>query len=383
MTVPITAVGRYYNKQGGVSNVMAQLATRAASRYRVSIAANEFLDWDEQLEKVPVPMLSRPAWAQIPTFAVAARRRVERKAPQLVHAHDPQYVGADLYTAHSCFKSYIGSQRSAAGPRDRFLSHLYPPHVIGIAMSNLIYQRAPLIIAVSGSIRSEILAEHQVDPARVRVVYNGVDLERFNSSGRREARHALSGEIGVDLSSKLVLIFVGYEFERKRLEVVLRALADAGSGRCHLLVAGGADSTKYRVLSRDLGIEEHVSFLGHRSDIPELLRSSDVFVFPTKYEAASLAILEAAAAGLAVVTSDVAMAGEVFSDGLDAMLVPNQDSHEAVSFCIREMVANMDLVARLGAGAEKLAKKFSWDSIWQEYDQIYTEILDTKRMGQP
>lgn len=378
MKAPITVVGRYYNQQGGVSNVMAQLAQRASSKYQISVASSEFLDWDPNLNKVEVPMIVKPKWAQAPSFALAARSRVHSSAPQLVHAHDPQFLGADLYTAHSCFKSYIGSQRSASKLPQRVLSHIFPPHLAGLAMSNMAYGSARLIVAVSGSIRSEIINEHGISPDKVRVVYNGVDLNKFEPSGKDAARRTLSDEIGVDLGAKLVLIFVGYEFERKRLGVVLKALADVGSDNCHLLVVGGADSARYRVLSSELGVEDQVTFLGHRADVPALLRASDVFVFPTKYEAASLAILEAAAAGLAIVTSDVAMAAEVFTDGVDALLVPNRDAHDAVTTCLRDLANNHDLVVRLGRGARLLAQKFSWDSIWGEYDQIYSELLQAK-----
>ncbi|MCI0139979.1 glycosyltransferase family 4 protein [Arthrobacter bambusae] len=375
----VTVVGRYYNQQGGVSNVMAQLATRASSKYRVSVAANEYLDWNSNLHKVPVPMITKPAWAQIPSFAAAARPRVTASLPDIIHAHDPQLIGADIYTAHSCFKGYIGGQRLAADIPRRFLSHVFPPHVAGIMMSNLAYRSGSKIVAVSGSIKSELIREHGIAPERIHVVYNGVDLEKFKPSGRPEAKQRLSREIGVDLQEKVVLIFVGYEFERKRLGVVLRALSSVGSDACHLLVVGGADTTKYRALANELGVQGMTTFLGHREDVPNLLRASDIFVFPTKYEAASLAILEAAAAGLAMITTDVAMASEVFTDGADALLVPNSDSHAAVSKSLTQLIDDRDLRLRLGDSANALAQDFGWDSIWSQYDDIYSEALSRKK----
>lgn len=381
MKAPITVVGRYYNQQGGVSNVMAQLAMRAASNYDVSVASNEFLDWDTKLAKIPVPMLARPKWAQVPSFAIAAGPRVRAQSPSLIHSHDPQFLGADLYTAHSCFRSYINSQRSGASLPKRLLSHAYLPHISGIAMSNIIYNPTSLIVAVSGSIKSEIISEHAVPAENIRVVYNGVDAARFSRIDGDTARKAVGAELGLDLRAKMVLIFVGYEFDRKRLDVALRALADLRSKDCHLLVVGGADATRYRALTKELGVEDQVSFLGHRADVPTLLRASDVFVFPTKYEAASLAILEAAAAGLAIVTSDVAMAAEVFTDGVDALLVPNQDRHEAVAASLSRLLSDRELRNRLGVGAARLAARFSWDRIWQEYDDIYLEVLNRKEMG--
>lgn len=379
MKEPITLVGRYYNQQGGVSNVMAQLAMRAASQYAVTIASAEFLDGDEQLGQIDVPMIRRPRWAQTPSFAFAARSRVRQSAASIVHAHDPQYVGADLYTAHSCFKRYIRTQRNAGGPLMNTLSHLYPPHVSGVAMANLAYRRAPLIVAVSGSIRSEIIEEHEIASEKVRVIYNGVDVLKFAGAGKAAARAAVQNELSVQFGDKLVLIFVGYEFDRKRLDVVLKAMSDADPGKCHLLVVGGADPSKYESLAAELGVGEHVSFMGHREDVPQLLRASDVFVFPTKYEAASLAILEAAAAGLAIITTNVAMAAEVFSDGKDALLVPNTDEPKAVARRLKDLLHDPTLRNRLGGNAADLAARFSWDNIWRQYDDVYAEVLRLKR----
>lgn len=379
MKEPITLVGRYYNQQGGVSNVMAQLAMRAAPQYAVTIASAEFLDGDDQLGRIDVPMIRRPRWAQTPSFAFAARSRVRQSAASIVHAHDPQYVGADLYTAHSCFKRYIRTQRDDAGPLGNTLSRLYPPHVSGIAMANLAYHRAPLIVAVSGSIRSEIIEEHRIAPEKVRVIYNGVDLLKYAASGKAVARAAVQKELSLQLDSKLVLIFVGYEFDRKRLDVVLKAMSEAGPGKCHLLVVGGADPRKYESMAQELGVREHVSFMGHRSDVPQLLRASDAFVFPTKYEAASLAILEAAAAGLAIITTNVAMAAEVFTDGKDALLVPNTDEPKVVASRLKALLRDRNLGSMLGRNAADLASQFSWDNIWRQYDDIYAEVLRSKR----
>lgn len=378
MRAPVTVVGRYYNQQGGVSNVMAQLAMRASTRYDVTVAAGEFLDWDDELCRVQVPMPPKPNWVQVPSFAMASRSRVKRSKPRIIHAHDPQYIGADLYTAHSCFKSYIRRERESAGLAKGILSRLYPPHVSASVMSRLAYGNAPLIVAVSGSIRAEIIEEHKLAADRVRVVYNGVDLDRFSTSGRGSARLRLESELSLDLQSKLLLIFVGYEFDRKRLDVVLKAMAQLEPEQSHLLVVGGADATRYVQLARDLGVASQVSFMGHRSDVADLLKASDVFVFPTKYEAASLAILEAAAAGLAVVTTDVAMAGEVFLDGETALLVSNRDSHYEVAARLKLLASDRLLVSSLGHQAANLAKKFSWESIWGQYDALYEELLESK-----
>lgn len=377
----MAVLGRYYNKQGGVSNVMAQLAARASRSFDVSVVSHEFLDAsDPGVNPVPSSMLERPRWLQVPTFALSARKAVRRGGFSLVHAHDPQAFEADLYTAHSCFKHYIRARRETASVLHRAASAFYPPHVSGLAMGRLAYGRTTgRIVTVSGSVRDELLANYDLDPTRVGVIHNGVDVERFRAADRYEARSSVSQEIHVDLRDRVVLVFVGYEFKRKRLATVIRALASADEAdRLHLLVVGGADANDYEQLGKDLGVSSRITFMGHRSDVARILRAADVFAFPTQYEAASLAILEAAAAGLAIITTGIAMAKEVFTDGTDAILLPNVDDPAPMRKALDRLATDPAVLTALQDGASRLADRYTWDVAWRKYADIYAEILDEK-----
>jgi glycosyltransferase involved in cell wall biosynthesis len=372
----VAVAGRYFNQQGGVSNVMAQLAVRAAAEFDISVASAEFLDWDERLTKVPCAMTRSPAWLQTPTFALSARRAVGRGRFDLVHSHDPQFARADLYTAHSCFKRYIGTQRHEASVAGAALSRVYPPHFSRLALERLAYSKSKApIVAVSGSIKAELVTEYGIPTNRVHIIYNGVDVEKYGGLDRSAARSTLAEVVGRNLEDRLVAIFVGYEFGRKRLDLAIRTIAASKPAKFQLVVAGGADPTAYEALARKLGVAEDVTFLGHRSDVPALLAASDIFLFPTRYEAASLAILEAAAAGLAIVTTDTAMASEVFTDGQDALLVPNVDDPGHATEALRRLASDFELRLRLQSNAAGLAQQFSWDRIWVRYRELYQDLI--------
>jgi UDP-glucose:(heptosyl)LPS alpha-1,3-glucosyltransferase len=380
MNKRIAVVGRYFNQQGGVSNVMAQLAIRATKNYDVEAISNEYLDFPDTLHASPAGMVRHPKWLQIPSFAMSSQRVIAKTPFDLVHAHDPQTFNADLYTAHSCFKQYIGTRRESSSLLKRAASALYPPHLAGLAMSDRAYARTRAhIVTVSGSVRDEILSQYDITPDRVSVIYNGVDVEKFSSPDRAVSRRLLSGELQLDLQDKVIFVFVGYEFGRKRLDTAIRAFAAADpQGRSHLLVAGGANSAEYVRLASDLRVSDRVTFLGHRSDVASILRASDVFLFPTQYEAASLAVLEAAAAGLAMVTTDVAMAKEVFTDGEDALLLPNVSDAEPMTRAIRYLLENEHRLEKLKRSAQKRAEDFTWDHAWTQYELLYAELIAKK-----
>jgi glycosyltransferase involved in cell wall biosynthesis len=237
---------------------------------------------------------------------------------------------------------------------------------------------APLIVSVSGSVRSEIIQTLDLPPERVRVVHNGVDTDRYSRDAYPGARRTLESRIGADLSDAVVVLFVGYEFERKRLGVAIQAVAAQPVDNVHLIVAGGASPEAYRQLAGALGVADRVHFMGHSDDVPSLLAACDIFLFPTRYEAASLAILEAAASGLAIVTTDVAMASEVLVDGEDSLLLPNTEDHRPASQALGRLLKDRALRSKLGAAARDKMQNHTWDRVWERYRSLYEELLDAK-----
>src|SRR5689334_2792862 len=97
----IAMVGRYYNRQGGVSAVIAELSDRAGRNHEVDIYTSEALDTEGSPARfVHVPMLVRPSWLQVPTFAWRLRQALDPGRYDIVHVHDTQGLYADVVTCH-------------------------------------------------------------------------------------------------------------------------------------------------------------------------------------------------------------------------------------------------------------------------------------------
>jgi len=175
----------------------------------------------------------------------------------------------------------------------------------------------PRIVAIARAGKAEIERLYGVPPARVDVVYNGVDLVRFHPSRRSaDARRAAGVPDGA-----IALLFVGSGFERKGLATAIDALARVG-GDARLFVIGKGDTGAYQARARSLGVAARVTWLGARPDVERFYGIADAVLLPTTYEPFGNVHLEALASGVPIVTTSAAGGAEVVTDACGAVVAP-------------------------------------------------------------
>ncbi len=225
------------------------------------------------------------------------------------------------------------------------------------------YRQAGLVVAVSDRVRQELL-QIGVPDERIRVVLNGVDTEEFHPG--TADRGALGLPTGVPLA-----LFVGdIRTPRKNLDTVLKALV--GVPGSHLAVVGNTTESPFPALAAQLGIAERVHFLGFRRDVPALMRAADLFVFPSRYEACSLVLLEAIASGLPVVTASTSGGAEVI--GADCGIV--LDDANDVGRLQSALCALQEDPSRrraMGEAARAVAERHTWAIMAEQYLKIYRD----------
>jgi UDP-glucose:(heptosyl)LPS alpha-1,3-glucosyltransferase len=181
----------------------------------------------------------------------------------------------------------------------------------------------PFVAAVSDYVRRQVLAEFSVPEDRIRVVFNGVDIEPLPADKAAAARAALRAELGLQADTPL-LLFLAHNFKLKGLAAAIRALlllsapgtqhsALAPSSapvppfpRSHdptLLVAGRDNPAPYHRLAARLGVAGRVRFLGPGRRPAELYAAADLLVHPTFYDPCSRVVLEAVCCGLPAITT--------------------------------------------------------------------------------
>ena len=205
---------------------------------------------------------------------------------------------------------------------------------------------------------------------KTEVVYNGVDLLRFSPAAQmRKKTFSFPGEIVVGTLARLEQA-KGVDVFLKAAEIVLRK-----NRKVRFVVVGGGDSGEIGNLSKSLGISENVVIAGRRDDIPEVLRSFDIFVSATFTEGFSRAVIEAMAVGLPVVATDVGGNREGVSNGETGFLVPSGNC-EKLSEAILTLIEDDEKRAEFGrASRRRVEKFFSINNNVKKTEEIYEKLV--------
>lgn len=171
----------------------------------------------------------------------------------------------------------------------------------------------------------------------------GVDAERFaKAQGKRQE---LCDECRIATDDKIILS-VGELNENKNQKVILKALTRPGMERVHYLIAGeGELRRELEVYATELRVQDRVHLLGFRSDVAELLKSSDVFVFPSHREGLSLSVMEAMAAGVPIVASRIRGNVDLIDEEKGGVLCAPEDA-DAFAEGIVRLIDDPELAAQ-------------------------------------
>ena len=288
-------------------------------------------------------------------------------SPDVVHSHTGVWLKASQAT------------RAAGVPVIVHTEHGRPDPVplTDRTIDNRASRRTDAVIAVSEAL-AEVLRRQVVhDPARVRVITNGVEMAPMQISADQRALRAelgLSGEVPIIGS-------VGRLEPVKNYQLALRAFARLGAATGHLpvlvLAGDGSERATLEALASELGIAPRVKFLGWRNDADRLYGAFDLFTLTSRSEGTSVSLLEAMSSGVCPVVTDVGGNRAVLGPGLESLLVPGDDV-EALASAWRERLINPWLRSAIGAQARRRVETgFSLKRMVEQHDSLYRELLST------
>ena len=232
-------------------------------------------------------------------------------------------------------------------------------------------------IAVADSPGAHLIHNERFPAAKVTVIPNGVDTERFSSvpdvlAARRE--------LGIGTADPVVAIVAALRPEKNHelflsvAQQVSRQLTNAK----FLVIGDGPRREPLEQLTRELNIADHVRFLGSRSDVPRLLSASDVFALTSHNEANPVSILEAMSVGRPVVTTNVGSIREVVVDGHNGFLVAPGDS-EQLTNRILGLLEDPIRCQEMGAAArETVVAGWSVDNMVRNYERLIATVFAQK-----
>jgi glycosyltransferase involved in cell wall biosynthesis len=221
------------------------------------------------------------------------------------------------------------------------------------------------------------IEELGVPPQRIHVITNGVDLDQFNFAGR-ESRSRLG--LATD---DVVFGIVGRlepEKDHRTLLQAFRALIDHRQAARLLIIGGGSLRGELESYSRTLGLERNVTFLGARTDIPEVLAALDVFVLSSVQEGVPLSVVEAMGAGKPIIATDVGGLRLLVKPSVNGLLVPPEDP-AAFAAAMSELTVNPTLRQEMGVRSRQIARdSFSVSTMINRYQEIYESVLGDRNV---
>jgi UDP-glucose:(heptosyl)LPS alpha-1,3-glucosyltransferase len=326
--VKLAIVRQRYNPYGGAERFVARaLPALERTGAEVTLITRQAEGWGARRVMRVDPFHIGNLWRDW-SFAHAARAAWRRAGFDLVQCHE-RIPGCDVYRAgDGVHRRWLQLRQASAGPMERLGIALNPYHRYVCAAEKRMFEHPRLraVICNSRMVREDVLRGFRVDPAKLHVIYNGVDLEFFNPRERGVLRGGARAGLGCQ-PRDTVFLFVGSGFARKGLDAAIEALSLCQNEGFWLVVAGrDRDQWKFVAQAQAAGIGARVRFLGGQADVRPLYAAADCFILPTRYDPFPNTALEALAMGLPALVSARCGAAEVIEPGVNGWICKPDDA---------------------------------------------------------
>ncbi len=301
---------------------------------------------------------------------LSLRKLIRREKPQIIHTNSSKggIIGriaarmnrtpVIVHSPHGhIFYGYYGKVKTSAF----------------IRMERWAARFTDRITNLTGPGREDHIRLRIAAPDKFIVIPAGIDLEKFSNSAR--SRSEVRSELGLT-DNAVVVGWVGRmaDIKNPMLLIETAALLKGREDLRFLMVGAGDryDSVRRRVEA--LGLSEKFRFTGHREDVPDLLAAMDIYILTSSNEGLGRSILEAQAAGLPVIATDVGGVPEIIEDGVSGLLIPPSQAQSAAE-AVLKLADNVALRGKIVSGANSRLQIFSLEKTLDEIDNLYQEML--------
>ncbi|MEK7857768.1 MAG: glycosyltransferase [Elusimicrobiota bacterium] len=309
-------------------------------------------------------MKSRPGMKEVRALCAI----IERERPDVVHAVMYQAIQLSRWVK----KRLAGKVRFrlVSSPRVNYRTRA----AWTLLLDRLLKGQDDLLIAESQASRDFLVQRLGYAPAKVKTIYNGVELARWEVSKLERQHKRMELRLGSD---DILIGAVGRLDPQKGYPALIDAVAKLRAKhpvRC-VIIGEGPQRAKLEEQIRRLHLERHVWLLGETSDVPTWLSALEIVVLPSLWEGLPNSLLEAMAIGQPVVACAVDGVPEAVTHEVTGLLVPPRDV-AALTRAIERLILDPALRAKLGAAAkEATAKKFALVDMMARYEQAYAEVM--------
>lgn len=362
--------------RAGAEVLAADLSRKLASRYRfVFLCLDEIGPLGQQLlqEGFRVVDLRRRPGVDL-RVGTRIARAVRRHGIDLLHAH--QY--APFFYAAMGRRLGLGDD-----PPIVFTEHgrHYPDgrSAKRCLANRVLLKRTDRVTAVGGFVRDALVANEGIRPERhaIEVIYNGIDPQLHAGYVGHEARRAARDAMGVGATALVVLQVARFHPVKDHATAItaFKRVADNEPAARLVLVGDGPERGRIESLVGELGLAERVRFLGVREDVAALLPGAEVFMLSSLSEGISVTLLEAMAARLPIVATEVGGNPEVVEHRLTGLLSARGDA-DGLAQNLLLLLHDPALRKRMGdAGHRRLLARFTQEKMHAGYAKLYDELV--------
>jgi glycosyltransferase involved in cell wall biosynthesis len=352
---------RYANKQGAK-------ITLFADRVDPELEA-EGIAW----VKVQPPTRSNWLVHNTQSLLMANRILAQRRAEfDIIHACGATLtIPHDINTCHYVHSAWIKSPLHPAKVyKNAYGAYQWTYSAWNAHLERQAYAKANLVIPVSSTVYGELNQLVGVPKDKMQVILNGADPAQFYPG--EENRAALG------LPEKGVLgLFAGdIKMNRKGIDIALKALVLVPD--MQLIVVGKVKGSPFPKMAEDLGVANRTHFLDFRRDIAKIMRACDFFLFPSRYEACALVLVEAFASGMPIITGSKTGGSELVTPEC-GICVPDVEDVQAIATAMQQLVSNPDLRQKFSQNAARESQQYHWEKIAHKYYELYQTIAENKQ----
>ncbi|MBI5237787.1 MAG: glycosyltransferase family 4 protein [Deltaproteobacteria bacterium] len=329
---------------GGAEATLINLAQGlAAAGHEVAVFGTDQPGPAQKLLGPGVKYVPVPVWggktARVLTYALNVRRLLRQTPGRLVFSLE-RTLSQQVYRAgDGCHREWLRRRRAYLSPAARLAQEFSLFHRVLLSLEKRLFTdpRLVRVIANSRQVQREIEEHYRLDPAKIRVIYNGLDHEKFRPLEEPETA-ALRTRLGLEKNAKVVL-FVGSGFARKGLNFLLEAFAGLRSQESLLWVVGKGPLKRYQQIAARLGVAARVRFWGPQADTACFYQAATVLALPTIYDPCSNVVLEALGCGCPVVTTGANGAAEFITPGANGAVLSLPHDTSALGQALEEYLA--------------------------------------------
>ncbi|MCF0149763.1 MAG: glycosyltransferase family 4 protein [Clostridium sp.] len=355
-------------RSGAVPNILLDITPFIKENFQVSVLALQEINYDDNIvdkfknQSIKVESLSLKRNDIVKGYYQLRRYLLIHK-PDLIHSHlgRADFLSAICKPHESKLITTFHSVKSNYNPLTR-LGYFFT--------DKYVYTRT----AVSNAVRDSWYKSNKLKN-KIRTIYNPIDVDKFTEI---KPNSSLKRELGVSEKDFIILNVGNLRKQKgqiylvKALNIVLKKYKNV-----KLIIVGRKGDAEEDIINEinKLNLNNNVILLGFRNDIPDLLKNSDLFVFPSLTEGLGIAVLEAMAARIPVIASDIDAINEYVTDGVNGLLVKYNDIN-TIAKKIEFLLENNNFKEELSSSAfNKVMELFDSETIAKQYIELYNELI--------